>query len=154
MFKTLYRTFSFSLKRLADYQGRSCREEYWYFLIASLVFYIPIVVSAVIVASATVKTAGGWLTSFYWCFVALGFLALQARRLHDIGYPAYWLGLYFIPALFWFIPVTHDFISLKFMYTAMIGGFMAVCLWVKGVDGDNQYGEDPLKSSEPKDEEG
>ncbi len=154
MFKTLYRTFSFSLKRLADYKGRSCREEYWYFLISSLVFYIPVVIIAVIIASVAGDVAGGWATEGYWVLVALGFLALQARRLHDIGYPAYWLALYFIPVLFWFIPATHDFISLKFMYTAMIGGFMAVCLWVKGVVGDNQYGEDPLKSSELKDEEG
>lgn len=141
MFKALFRTFSFTLKRMFEYGGRSCREEYWYFLIASFVFHIPVW----IVAAIAGETAGPWVILAYQVIIGLGFLSLQSRRLHDLGYPSYWLGLYLVPITVWLLPVAGDFLSLQFMYTALVGAFMGICLWLKGVSGDNKFGEDPLK---------
>ncbi len=145
MFRDLRRVFMFSMKRMFDYRGRSCREEFWYFVIAALLFHVPVWLLASIVSKAVSAYAGFLVVDIYRLIAALALLALQARRLHDLGYSALWLGLYTVPLLLAIIPPAAEFISFNFIYAALVGCVMMVCFTLKGMAGPNRFGDDPLQ---------
>jgi uncharacterized membrane protein YhaH (DUF805 family) len=108
------------LKRFADFSGRSRRKEYWMFqLLLGVAYFGVIMVSA---ASKSENVALGLLVVF-----ALGVLipgiAVQVRRLHDIGKSGVWIFISLVP---------------------IIGGIWLLVLnCSEGQNGQNQYGPDP-----------
>jgi uncharacterized membrane protein YhaH (DUF805 family) len=108
------------LKRFADFSGRSRRKEYWMFqLLLGVAYFGVIMVSA---ASKSENVALGLMVVF-----ALGVLipgiAVQVRRLHDIGKSGVWIFISLVP---------------------IIGGIWLLVLnCSEGQNGQNQYGPDP-----------
>ena len=134
------------LRRYAEFSGRSRRKEYWMFLLLNMLVYAGLVM--VLLASgagaslfADVPTAAGNGLGIVGTLVfglmglwALGTIipniALQVRRLHDLGQSG-WIYLGVIVA--GLIPVVGGLVSLGFL------NWMAF----PGNEGANQYGEDP-----------
>ena len=125
-------------KRYADFTGRSRRMEYWMFaLFYTLVLLVGFV--AVIATSGPSYDAAGEgdaaagmpivlviLSLFVLGSIVPG-LAVQVRRLHDQNLSGWLVLLNLIPYL-----------------GALV---MLVLMCIKGTNGENQYGPDPLSSS-------
>ena len=122
-------------EKYATFQGRARRAEYWWFaLFMILVFGV---VGGAAGAAIGMTTTDGSLSGvgiaaigvvgLLWLAFIVPSIAVAVRRLHDLG----WSGWWFLAQL---IPFVGGFIGL-----AMIIGFM-----MRGNDGPNKYGPDPL----------
>ena len=114
----------------ADFKGRASRKQYWMFALGNGILMLGILVSMVyaLFNSSTSFDFGG-LTGFIvlLCIVALALflptLAIQVRRLHDIGWSGWWILVSFIP---------------------YIGGLVLVVLYcLPSQVGTNKYGVHP-----------
>ncbi|MEM1161644.1 MAG: DUF805 domain-containing protein [Pseudomonadota bacterium] len=103
--------------RYVDFQGRSPRSEYWWFVL----FYILVAI-VLSLLSAVVPLLGILLLVFYLAII-IPSISVAIRRLHDLDKSGWWLLLSFVPIA-----------NLLLLY-------WACC---KGTDGDNQFGPDPL----------
>ena len=104
------------LNNYAQFDGRSGRAEFWWWVLAYIIGYILV--------TAVSQTLGmgsllGWL---YWLALIVPNVAVAIRRFHDIGKEAWW-------AILLFIPLVNLVIALMFL--------------TKPSDGPNQYGEGP-----------
>jgi hypothetical protein len=123
-------------RRYADFQGRSCRMEYWMFTLLSV---IVATVAVVFMVTAGVASAGndGQAGVGLWVGIALlvvwglgsiiPSIAVQVRRFHDQDRTGWMVLLGFIP------------------YVGGIIVFVFMCL--QGTRGPNRYGPDPLDPS-------
>ena len=131
------------LRSYATFRGRARRSELWWFQLYGLVLSIPTSIGFVLLWGAAFAgsvtgpaedpainpdavswgaftAAMGVLAAFALLFT-LPNLAVQARRLHDIGQPAWWLAL----------------------HLAGLGVVILVMGLVEGERGSNRYGGDP-----------
>jgi len=104
-------------KRYVDFQGRSPRSEYWWFVLFILIVYI-----VGLGLTMAVPFLGILLLIFYLGSL-LPMIAVAIRRLHDLDKSGWFFLLAFVPI-----------VSLLLLYW--------FCL--KGTEGDNQFGPDPL----------
>lgn len=94
--------------KFADFKGRASRSEYWWFYLFTVVLYIPVLFLLLIIVSSLLSpgsSAEERGESFaFFNLVVLGvalipFLAVQVRRLHDVGGSAWYLLLHLFPAI-------------------------------------------------------
>jgi uncharacterized membrane protein YhaH (DUF805 family) len=100
-----------------NFSGRSCRSEYW--------FWVLFIVLAEIVTSIIDVVIGVRVTTGIFGLVTiLPGLAVAIRRLHDLDRTGWWFLLVFIPLIGWIVLI----------------------IWyvTKGTDGPNRFGADPL----------
>ena len=114
-----------------SFEGRISRSTYW------LKGFLPMFAIAIVVAIvAVIATAGGVLViataggvlSIIWSLIAIWpCLAITAKRWHDRDKSAWWILIVFIPIIgpIW--------------YLVEVG-------FLKGTDGENRFGPDPLKT--------
>lgn len=74
----------------ADFKGRARREEFWMFVLFS------------IIASAVLSVIGNpihcdWISYLYSLAVLVPGLAVSVRRLHDTGRSGWWIIISFVP---------------------------------------------------------
>jgi uncharacterized membrane protein YhaH (DUF805 family) len=81
------------LKNYIGFQGRARRKEYWMFFLFN--FLITLLLSFIEVMMGL----GGILSGIYGLFVLLPSIAVNVRRLHDIGKTGWWMLLSFIPVI-------------------------------------------------------
>ncbi|MEO3433885.1 DUF805 domain-containing protein [Inquilinus sp. CAU 1745] len=103
--------------------GRSSRSEYWYWVLFILLVQL---VLGVIESAVLPITSRGILVGIFGLIVLLPNIAVSVRRLHDIDKSGWWLLIGLIPIL------------------GVIVLIVFFCL--KGTDGDNRFGPDPLAS--------
>jgi uncharacterized membrane protein YhaH (DUF805 family) len=123
-------------RKYAEFHGRSRRKEYWMFVLFNL---LAVLVLAALggVGLAISEDYGGVLfipLGLYILAVIIPSLAVQVRRLHDIGMSGWFLLLFFVLG---FIPIIG--------FLASVAQIVLMCL--DSNPGDNQYGPNP-KSSE------
>ena len=96
------------LERYADFQGRSSRSEYWWFVLFNILVQVFL--------NLLVSMAAAF--AFLSLIVLLGLLipgiAVGVRRLHDLGKSGWWLLLGFVPIIgaivliYWFVQPGED----------------------------------------------
>jgi uncharacterized membrane protein YhaH (DUF805 family) len=102
-----------------NFTGRAARSEFWYW--ALFTFIVGIVVDIV---DYGFGSGSGLIGELWGLATLLPNLAVGARRLHDTDRSGFWLFLGFLP---------------------LIGLIVLIVWWcLKGTDGSNQYGADPL----------
>jgi uncharacterized membrane protein YhaH (DUF805 family) len=131
------------LQRYADFDGRSCRAEYWMFallqlLIAIACFLIYFVLAGVSPASQTEMSSlgTGLLIFFVLAYLVVFFIpgiAVTIRRWHDLDQSGWFLLLF---AVLGAIPILGAIASL--------GNLIWFCM--PGTSGPNKYGDDPLEA--------
>lgn len=110
---------------LFSFTGRINRAKYWLmYFILSIVPMFVILLSVVIISSEVAIV----LYIVYSVIVIWTGLAITAKRWHDRNKSAWWILIIFIPI----IGTLWSFIELGFL---------------KGTDGSNRFGEDPLGNS-------
>ena len=111
------------LSGYVDFQGRAPRSEYWWFY---LFYFVTYVVAIAIDAVAT----AGILSVVVTLALFLPLLAVSIRRLHDGGRSGWWILISLIP-----------FVGVLVLLYFMI---------MKGTEGPNDWGPDPVPDSGPK----
>lgn len=133
VYKQKYFTFS----------GRASRSEYWWAFLAMMIVGAVLMGIAVGLGVASESGGSGFGTGVMIILAILGLaylaifiptIAVAVRRLHDRNMSGWWyLGF----TVFGFIP-----------YIGWVGSIVfLVILALKGTDGDNKYGSDPLKGA-------
>lgn len=119
------------LNKYADFTGRACRAEYWYWGLLMFLAFIAywglanITMGNIITYSYNENTFGT-VTIIYWIWclaMLLPSLAVTVRRLHDIGKSGWWYFIALIP---------------------IIGGILLL-IWMcqDGEPNANEYGTNP-----------
>lgn len=117
-------------RRYFDFRGRSCRSEFWFFILWLFGFImLGSMVSDLAGASGVLPSSliSGAFDSLIGLIIfgsIIPFFAVLARRFHDQGKSAWHVLLYFIP---------------------FVGGFVIIYFMVQaGEPFENSWGEDPL----------
>ncbi|EDL65650.1 Integral membrane protein [Bacillus sp. SG-1] len=109
-----------SIKNYLYFEGRARRKEYWMFtLINFLIFWIL----------EFIENYKGWrtlLSGLYGLFIILPVVAVNVRRLHDIGRSGWWMLIGLVPV---FGPIA-----------------LFVLAFMDSEEGSNQYGPNPKYS--------
>jgi uncharacterized membrane protein YhaH (DUF805 family) len=105
-----------------NFSDRACRSEYWYWTLFTVIVGG---VAAIIDAKLDTELVSGLVN----LAILVPSLAIAVRRLHDLDEPGWWILLGLIP---------------------IIGG-IALLIWfvLKGTDGSNRFGPDPLAAKPP-----
>lgn len=110
-----------------DFNGRTAREPFWYYVVAYVVLMIAAsVIEAILFGGPSVYGYAyrpNPLTALLTLALLLPSLGIGARRLHDIDRSAWWLLIGIIPFVGWII--------LIYWYVQ------------PGTPGPNQFGSDP-----------
>jgi uncharacterized membrane protein YhaH (DUF805 family) len=117
------------LTKYADFQGRAPRSEYWFWglfiaLLAAIGF-VAMGVADVVLGGNSAGIIFGILAVVTCLGLLLPSLAVTVRRLHDTNSSGWWYLITLIPYL---------------------GGLiMIVWYCIKGTEGENRFGPDPLQ---------
>jgi uncharacterized membrane protein YhaH (DUF805 family) len=87
------------LKKYAVFQGRARRKEYWYFVLANIFIMIGLVLLESLILPTAPEQKLGILTGIYSLAIFIPSLAVQVRRLHDIGRTGWWLLMSLVPLI-------------------------------------------------------
>ena len=87
------------IKNYAAFTGRATRQQYWMFTLIYILFYIATIILDVALGLFDEETGYGLFSMVYTIGLLLPYLALLARRLHDIGRSAWWILLIVIPLI-------------------------------------------------------
>ena len=161
---SIFRQMLQPFARFADFRGRASRAEYWGFALLVLVTGLIAVAIELRFALPRIGLVFGPLTLALALVIFVPGLAVQTRRLHDIGLSGWWAlimwGPYFASMLYFsaqpdlgmsmlFDP---EWMSTLLLFNALqaLGGFALFSLLVqRGRRGSNKYGDDPYQLSEP-----
>lgn len=115
------------IKNYANFKGRARRKEYWVFALINgfITILSKIMFSISTELSSTLLSFFGLIFFLYGLFIFLPSIAVGTRRLHDINRSGFWQLLYLIPLLG---PIV-----------------LIVFFCIKGDDGENRFGLDPLQ---------
>jgi uncharacterized membrane protein YhaH (DUF805 family) len=112
----------------SNFSGRARRKEFWMFYL----FYVIAIIVAMILDQAlglTWDMGYGVQSPYGWCYLLVGlfhfipFLALHARRMHDVGKSGWFLLICLVP---------------------IVGSIWLLILWcTDGHVADNAYGSNP-----------
>ena len=108
---------------LFSFNGRINRAKYWL-----MVLILSVAQLIVLLLSATIGEVGIVLYVLYFFIAIWPGLAISAKRWHDRDKSAWWILIGFIPII-------------GAIWTLVELGFL------KGTDGANRYGADPLENS-------
>ena len=103
-----------------NFSDRACRSEFWYWTLFVAILGIG-------AALIDLKLDTQFISAAFDVATFIPSLAISVRRLHDLDEPGWWVLISFIPIL----------------------GGIALLIWfvIKGTDGPNQYGPDPLAAN-------
>lgn len=119
-FQTSVRT---CIEKYADFSGRAARSEMWWFFLACFIIGVILTLIEISIFSGWMAD-WGLLSSIFSLATLLPSIAVTVRRLHDIDRTGWWALLILVPIIGWLILIYFNVL--------------------KGTDGDNQYGPDPL----------
>lgn len=111
------------IEKYADFSGRAARSEMWWFFLACFIIGVILTVIEISIFSGWMAE-WGLLSSIFSLATLLPSVAVTVRRLHDIDRTGWWALLILVPIIGWLILLYFNVL--------------------KGTDGHNQYGPDPL----------
>ncbi len=111
------------IKKYAEFKGRASRQEFWMFFLFNLIFALVAVVLDNVFGTDFQDIGYGIFYTLYMLAVLLPTLAVEIRRLHDIGKSGWWIFISLVP---------------------LAGSiWLIVLLATDGQPGENQYGPNP-----------
>jgi len=111
------------LKKYATFSGRARRKEFWMFVLFTFVVEIVLAIIDAIIGTYNTALGIGLLSGLFYLAILVPSIALNTRRLHDIGKSGWFQLLFIIP----------------------IVGFILWIIWMvrDSDDGVNKYGPSP-----------
>lgn len=83
----------FTLRRWADFKGRSCRSEFWLWF----AFHCALLAALPLLKALTGLALFDWLLLVSQILMLLPAFALSVRRMHDTGRSGWWTALWLVP---------------------------------------------------------
>ena len=106
-----------TLKRYADFSGRSRRKEYWMFVLINFIIAIVLAVIESIIGTQ------GIIGMLFSLLILVPGIAVTVRRLHDTGRSGWWILIALVP---------------------LVGGIVLLVFCAMDSEpGDNEYGPNP-----------
>ncbi len=156
------------LRKYGDFSGRATRAECWWWTLAA--FLGTLMAASVDAAVNSFNSQNEWsfspVQTIFALAILLPSLAVDTRRLHDIGKSGWWLLVWYVIAIVGWIPLA--LVGSIALSSALFGDFdrsiiaplvgvgiialvinLAIILWAvlwltrQGEDGPNRYGPDP-----------
>ncbi len=116
------------LKQYADFSGRARRKEFWMFVLFNIIFAFVAMLLDRMFGVAFEGIGYGPFYILYALAVLIPGLAVEVRRLHDIGKSGWWIFIALIP---------------------LVGAiWLLVLLVTDSQPGDNAYGPNPKEGPE------
>ena len=110
-------------KQYAEFSGRARRKEYWIFSLINYIIIFFLYILQIVMIESTLWLIFPIIFFLYAVAVFLPGLAVNIRRLHDIGKSGWWYLIYLIP---------------------IIGAiWLTVLMCLDSEPGENQWGENP-----------
>ena len=110
-------------KQYADFSGRARRKEYWIFSLINNIIIFFLYILQIVMIESTLWLIFPIILFLYAMAVFLPGLAVNIRRLYDIGKSGWWYLIYLIP---------------------IIGAiWLTVLMCLDSEPGENQWGENP-----------
>lgn len=107
-----------AFKKYANFNGRSTRSEYWYFIIFNI-----IIIFVLRIIGIFINSGANVLGFLYSLFIIIPTLSVSVRRLHDIGKSGWMILISLVP---------------------FIGSIWFIILMIKDSQkGENKYGSNP-----------
>jgi uncharacterized membrane protein YhaH (DUF805 family) len=126
--------------RYVDFQGRSSRSEYWWFVLFNFLVSIPLIIMDAIIGIAVFQ-------SLWTLGLLIGNIALFIRRLHDTDRSGFWLlgflGSY-IAVFIGFASLNEFIMGLTTIAAIGMGITLFVFSLLPGTTGANRFGPNPL----------
>ena len=115
-------------KKYFDFSSRAPRKEFWFFFLCYLGGIFILTFIDVLANTFDDEIGVGFFTSTFVLLTAIPYLAVAVRRLHDTDRTGWWVLIAIIP---------------------IIGGVCLIVLHsLKGNQGENRFGDDPLALQE------
>ena len=113
-------------RKYATFSGRARRKEYWLFILFYLILILVAIAIDVGIGAYDEASGLGVVSGIFSLAIFIPGLAVAIRRLHDTDRVGWWMLISLIPIVgaIWFI----------------------VLMCLKGTDGENRFGPDPLIS--------
>ena len=86
-------------KQYADFSGRARRKEYWIFSLINNIIIFFLYILQIVMIESTLWLIFPIILFLYAMAVFLPGLAVNIRRLHDIGKSGWWYLIYLIPII-------------------------------------------------------
>ena len=125
-------------EKYATFQGRASRSEYWYFMLFCVLGYLVLGLGGTVLAGGFGQIDSGNFSYMAFMPVGLFFLAMflpslsvGVRRLHDRDMSGWWYLGFIVASNIPFVGIV-----------VQIGWLVLNCL--KGTEGPNRFGDDPL----------
>ncbi len=113
-------------KKYVDFSGRARRREYWWFYLINSIIASILAMIAVFTSRETNISPFYWVAVLFSLAIILPSLAVQIRRLHDVGKSGWWIFISLVP---------------------FIGGLWLLVLMLSDSQaGTNQYGPNPKEA--------
>ena len=123
----MWRWMILPFKRITDYEGRSRRKEYWWFVLLLFLLQGVVAVGLPLIQDMGTSELVGWVVVFVslagFLAAIVATIALSVRRFHDQDKSGWFI-------LVGLLPLVGAFILLVFML-------------IDGTEGDNRFGPDP-----------
>ncbi len=155
------------LRKYGDFSGRATRAEFWWWQVFGWIG--GLICGSIDTSIRSIAGGDSYAFSLFGSIFGLAILlpglAVQARRLHDIGKTGWWILVWVVIFVFGLIPLfvgggifivdwlvggeRGSFIPLLVGGIVTLVVVLAVAVWVivwmarQGQDGPNQYGPDP-----------
>lgn len=122
--ESTFRWYLKVMRQYADFDGRSRRKEYWYFVLYNFIFFCILGALDYFLGLRLLGDSSfGFLSMIYSIGVLIPSIAVAVRRLHDMGKSGWWYFIQLIP---------------------LIGGIWLLVLLVTDTQvGNNEYGLNP-----------
>ena len=130
-------------EKYVTFSGRAARSEYWYFILFSYLLMLGVVALFFLFGGVRAMETGQFNAAHYVLFaayvvIALGLflpsISVLVRRFHDRNMSGWWVLAFMVLSG---VPFVGILVS--------IGLIVLLCL--KGTDGENKFGDDPLNPS-------
>ena len=140
------------IQKYADFSGRAPRAEYWWYVLATIVAYVVLMMVERLLGLDALVGPYGLLTFVLMLALLVPGLAVGIRRLHDTNRSGWWMLLMLPYLLFTILAVGAAASgSLTGLGAAGIVGFIGlicaivllVFMILPGTRGPNKYGPDP-----------
>ena len=109
----------------ANFSGRACRSEYWFFILLMFIASFVLMITDLIGGTYHAKLGYGLFGGIFYLATVIPSLSVSVRRMHDLDKTGWWLLLSLIPII------------------GSIWLFILYC--TKGTEGNNRFGSDPLQ---------
>ena len=144
------------IEKYADFSGRAPRAEYWWFVLATIIAYIVVMIVDSILGLDGMAGPYGLLSLVLMLALLVPSLSVTVRRLHDTNRSGWWMLVAIIPYFIMGVLAGGAIASGSMGALAGVGLISLVALAgaivllvfmvLPGTTGDNRFGADPYGS--------